>query len=726
MRLRDVALRIIGGKQEQRAIDALPWDVGGPARPSTVTAEQALGLVPVFAAVRILASQVASLPLQTYRKTSMDTRDRIPDPSLFRQPSVQGTVYDWLHRCVTSLALRGNAYGYVTQRDRDQYPTMVEWLHPDDIRCDDRQPSGPGSFTKPVWYWQGKMLPAEDLVHIAWFTVPGRVQGLSPIGACAATIATGISAQAYTSDWFDNGAVPPGEFKNTAKTVNQTEADIISARLNAAIRRRKPLVYGNDWEYKPISVSAHEAKFVETMRLNATQVAAIYGIPAEMVGGEAGGPLTYNTVESNAAALEKFTLRPWLELLEYAFSALLPRPQYVKFNLDALLRTNIKDRLEAFQIARNIGLHNLDEIRALEEHKPLPDGQGQDYTPLPILTKQAGAQPAEVRTWDLPTREAEFVRRATRQLSGPEALLELQARRDDPHHPAALDVPASLRKFNPGQARNPHTGEWIDTTPGDSGHGGFLERLAEALTGQDALDATPATLTPAPNGHSGDYAGGHLDGPSGMGSVRALNEYEGLEYQTTNITLRKGWRKPETPEDFRWQAEREAEVAARAAEIDKTMAVSQLTADVQVHRVVKDGSTVFGRDVWYGGIIDFTTTDFDEMDAQEDRWISGERPDLTGLEWREDAYSSTTVDPAVVEYYAKRFDITKSALSGGAVVLNILAPKGTGAVQMSGLGNRQEAEILLQRGLRMRVVKDHGEDENGRRILDVEVVPDVD
>jgi Phage-related protein len=95
-------------------------------------------------------------------------------------------------------------------------------------------------------------------------------------------------AQVYTADWFNNGAVPPGKFKNTQKTVSQPESDEIKARLNAAIRSRKPLVYGADWEYDPIAVGANEARFIETMQLNATQIASIYGIPPEMLGGSTG------------------------------------------------------------------------------------------------------------------------------------------------------------------------------------------------------------------------------------------------------------------------------------------------------------------------------------------------------------------------------------------------------------------------------------------------------
>lgn len=393
------------GAVEERAVTSVPWNVGPPQYSRAVTPEQALSLVPVFSAVRILSSQIASLPLQTYRKVaSSDTRVKIPTGALFTAPAARGTLYDWLHRCVTSLALRGNAYGLVTQRDALGFPTMVEWLHPDHVTVQDTAVSGPGSYIQPIWYWLGRVVPTEDLVHIAWFTVPGKAQGLSPIEACAATISTGVSAQVYTSDWFNNGAVPPGKFKNTQKTVSQDESDEIKARLNAAIRSRKPLVYGADWDYEPIAVSAAEAKFIETTRMNATQVAAIYGIPAEMVGGESGSGMHYTTEEQDAITLVKFSLRPWFELLEQTFTALLPRGQYVRFNADALLRGDLAGRMSAYQVARQIGLNNVDELRALEEYAPLPGGEGKDYTPLLVqIAASRGIDAAQIKMDQAPS-----------------------------------------------------------------------------------------------------------------------------------------------------------------------------------------------------------------------------------------------------------------------------------------------------------------------------------
>lgn len=352
-------------RTETRDIAAVPWDTGGLLTYAT-TQERALTLVPVYASVRLLADTVATLPLKAYRKVGDERQPMSSLPQLFSQLDDDGTLTDWLHRCMTSLTLRGNAYGLITARDGMAFPTSIEWLSPNDMHCDDRIP------VRPLWYWRGRPLPAEDLVHIPWFTVAGKVQGLSPIEAYAQTINVGLQAQEYGSSWFGSGGVPPGTFKNKVETVDQTQADIISARVTKAIRGRKTLVYGSDWDYSAISVNPEQAQFVQTQKLTATQIAAIYGIPAELIGGDTGGNLTYSSPEQNMSQLATMTLRPWLVKLERKFSAILPSRQYVKFNADALVRADLASRYAAYRIASDIGLLTKDEMRASEDRAPLP------------------------------------------------------------------------------------------------------------------------------------------------------------------------------------------------------------------------------------------------------------------------------------------------------------------------------------------------------------------
>lgn len=359
---------------EQRAVSSLPWSHGGDHK-SYGSMESQLALVPVYAAVRLIADSIASMPLQQYRKTT-DGRSPMPLASVFETPANHGTRVDWIVRCMSSLLLRGNAYGL---RVGGGYtPNMVEWLNPDKVQWLDGR-----------WRYNGTPLDAAELLHIPAVVLPGERLGLSPIGACSATMTTGLETQRFMKDWYRNKAVPGMVFKNTEATLDADVADKVKERLRGTLRAGDPFVTGKDWTVDVVKLSADDAGFVASAKLNATQIANIFGIPPEMIGGETGKSLTYSTVELNQIHFVTNTLRPWLVRLEAAFSALLPKPQYVKFNVDSMIRADTKTRYEVHQIARTIGLNNIDEIRAIEDMDPLPNEQGQDYTPIKAAPSSA-------------------------------------------------------------------------------------------------------------------------------------------------------------------------------------------------------------------------------------------------------------------------------------------------------------------------------------------------
>lgn len=368
-------------RTESRDISSLPWDHGGDHATSPGSLEGSLSLVPVYAAVRLISESVATLPLQAFRKTP-DGRQAIPLPGVFDSPSNTGTRVDWLQRCMTSLLLRGNAYGLEVGVDPTAagMPKMIEWLHPDRVTLD-----------RGRWLYEGREVNGR-VIHIPAMTVPGSKLGVSPLGACAATVTSGNEAQRFMRDWYRNKAVPGMTFQNVDRTIEADVAAKAKERVMATLRAGEPFVTGKDWKLDVIKLSADDAGFVASSKLNATQIASIYGVPPEMIGGEAGGSLTYSTVELNQIQFLTNSLRPWLVRLESAFSALMPRPQYVKFNTDALIRIETKARYEVHKIAREIGLNNIDELRALEDLQPLPDGAGADYTPL--AAKSAPAKEA--------------------------------------------------------------------------------------------------------------------------------------------------------------------------------------------------------------------------------------------------------------------------------------------------------------------------------------------
>lgn len=382
-RLSRYAKRMLG--VAQRAITSLPWSAGGDSL-STANSSAALSLIPYFACVRLLSEQISSLPLNVWRENG-DSPVKVRR-SLFSNPAAVGTTDRWVKQCVVSLAMRGNAYGLIVDRDGFGFPTQVEWLHPDEVHVDESMP------TLPKYYWRGQPVPRESMHHIPWFVEPGKVKGLSPIAQFARSIGIGLEATDYGATWFEHGGTPPGTFQNKQRTLTTDQAEAVSQRLDAAIKRRRPLVFGADWDYSSLQVSPEESQFIQTMKLNATMMATIYGIPPEMVGGESGGSLTYENPVMDGLSLYKLTIRPWLELLESNFDLLLPERQYAEFNPDALLRGDTKTRYEAHQMALNARWMTINEVRKLEGLPPIDGGDTIQPAQAPVREDRLALPPA--------------------------------------------------------------------------------------------------------------------------------------------------------------------------------------------------------------------------------------------------------------------------------------------------------------------------------------------
>jgi HK97 family phage portal protein len=334
---------------------------------------------------------VAKLPLQQYRDTGT-RKVKMPPGQLLSEPSAYGGLYDWLFTAMVSLALHGNAYGLITQRDGYGYPTSVEWLPPDAMTVEDVQPWNPAKAR--FWYF-GRPVNRDDLLHLRAFALPGRTEAVSPLRAFQALIESGHAALEYGNGWYRSGGFPPGTFQNTAYEVTAEQSNEIRRKVVDSIRRHEPLVYGRDWEFKPITVPPNEAQFIEAQQLTATQIASVYGVMPRKAGGIHGDSMTYSNVAMDQLNEITETLDPWLVRFEYALSRCLPASQSVSFNRDARIRYDLTARYSAYQVARNTGFLNTDEVRELEEREPLPkpksddDYDGADWTPLSIQVAAA-------------------------------------------------------------------------------------------------------------------------------------------------------------------------------------------------------------------------------------------------------------------------------------------------------------------------------------------------
>ena len=77
------------------------------------------------------------------------------------------------------------------------------------------------------------------------------------------------------------------------------------------------------------------------------------------------------------------TFMPWIVRLEKAFSDLLPRKQFVKFNVNSTLRGDTKSRYDAYKLGLELKFITVDEVRQLEELRPLTQAEKDEMSPPP-------------------------------------------------------------------------------------------------------------------------------------------------------------------------------------------------------------------------------------------------------------------------------------------------------------------------------------------------------
>lgn len=383
--------RAVGGGGEQRSVSYQDvWGTG--ASTDLFNGGGALSLVPLYAAVRLITDQFAATPLHGYRDQNGVPRQLPQDPAILK-PAVLGmSRATWKTQCITGLLTRGNAVGLYGGYDAAGWPSSVLWVPTGDVQCDDENPAAP-----KFWYLGRELVPGTFL-HIPWLTLPGKVWGLSPLGMFKALWETGAAAQLLARNFYDSGGVPSGHFKNVQRELLPEVADEMKQKFKIAVAGRDVLVTGNDWEYNPIGLPADQLAFVASLKLTATQIASIYGLAPEEIGGEAAAGLQYSTVEMNQIKLSTNTMRPWYNRVEDAFELATPRGQYLRFNLDALVRADLKSRMESHEIATRIGEETQDEMRAKESKPPMTP---EEFTRWQSTYKPVAPAPVQSREGQL-------------------------------------------------------------------------------------------------------------------------------------------------------------------------------------------------------------------------------------------------------------------------------------------------------------------------------------
>lgn len=336
-----------------------------------ISSDSAARKIAVGATVRLITNTGRTMPIHAFTGEAGETR-QLTTPPLMLDPDGTGRgLDDWVAQALWSLAARGNLMVHVLARDGSGRPLGVEVMNPDRVKP---QVDGDGQL-----WWRtgtGPRIPGRDVLHRRMYPRPGVTLGLSPIEEHAATIGMGIAAETFGGNFFAAGGHPTALLKS-ASPLTQPQADNVKSKFRIAADSREPVLLPDGISYEQIQVKPNESQFLDAQKYTSAEICRMIGPGvAEMLGYETGGAMTYQNVQSRSLHLLIYAIDPWLVRLEKLISDMfLPKPQYVRFNRDALLRMTATDRWTVYQMQLKNGARTINEVRDDENEAPVTWGE---------------------------------------------------------------------------------------------------------------------------------------------------------------------------------------------------------------------------------------------------------------------------------------------------------------------------------------------------------------
>lgn len=369
----------------------------------------------VRAAIDKLAHGIGRLPAKVYRDLdSPNARERVRrgehrGADLIYRPYPGGTPFKYWARVVHEMAKCGRGHGVMLRPEGGGIPDAIVPVGRQQVQPKiATDPNGGRHLLGYVVEIAGmrRLIPAEDVVN---YDFPNG--GVSPLETLSTTLALEDAGQRAAIASFRNGIRPSGIVSLDPQAIGQKTGRMTSGQLaylkdelqaeHGGVDRRFRLAAINAAiRWNPLAHSAQEAEMIEHRRLNREEVCGVYDIPPPIL--HILDRATYSNIDEQHRMLYMDTLGPWLTNLEQTHNAaVFEHPTlapifggvYLEFDLDGVMRGDLKTRSESYQRMIGTGF-SLNDIRGME-NRPRIEHPLADAIFYPLNLKAVGP--------DLPT-----------------------------------------------------------------------------------------------------------------------------------------------------------------------------------------------------------------------------------------------------------------------------------------------------------------------------------
>jgi HK97 family phage portal protein len=344
----------------------------------------------VEACISAYSQTVAMCPGSHWRLNDKGGRDRITNSAIariLRHPNDYESISDFMLNATRMLYLDGNAYAMAIRNERFE----IKELHLMDSRLSRPQLAYDGSIYYRLYGNQviarrlgeeALIVPARDVLHIRLHVdrtrqYPFPLWGQTPLLAALEEIGIGEAVNQQQLNFYLNQARPSAVLQ-TDLVLDKDQVQALRDRWN---EQSKLLAAGGSpiltagLKVFPWSVGAKDAQLAEILKMSEEHIALVFRIPMQILG--VGGQ-TFGSTEALMQFWVSTGLGFCLNHIEEAFGltfGLKGQPEeYVEFDTGALLRSAMKDRIEALARGVQGGIFAPNEARAQEGLPAVPFG----------------------------------------------------------------------------------------------------------------------------------------------------------------------------------------------------------------------------------------------------------------------------------------------------------------------------------------------------------------
>jgi len=362
----------------------------------------------VEACVSAYSQTVAMCPGDHWRSKTNGGRDRVTTSALariLRYPNAYQTISDFLLNMVRSLYTTGNAYALGLRNDRFECDSL-HIMHPTISRP--RLAEG-----GEIFYWLGGndviarmfgepmvMVPQRDVLHIKLHyeqRYPRPLIGESPICAAYQNIMTSQMIAQQQNSFYMNEARPSAVL-STDLVLDKDQVQALRDRWNEQVKgiaKGGTPILTAGLKVSPWAVAGRDASTAEILKLSNEQIALAFRMPLQILG-ISGAPAgsTEMLMQNWIATGLGFCLNHVEECMGNFFGLKGQPDEYLEFNTNVLLRSLLKDRIEALVRGVQGGVYSPNEARNAENLPDVPFGDEPRVQQQVVPLSAAGAIPA--------------------------------------------------------------------------------------------------------------------------------------------------------------------------------------------------------------------------------------------------------------------------------------------------------------------------------------------